>query len=138
VSVGIGPLPLLNEENTPFWTGGADGKLMIPRCQACKYWIHPPSPLCPICRSWDVVSEAVSGRGEVFSYTISRVAWFPGLTAPYALVVVALPEQDGLRLTTRMVNCDPEDVKIGMAVTVTFEQAADIWRPLFQPAGAVS
>jgi uncharacterized OB-fold protein len=34
------------------------------------------------------------------------------------------------------VDCAPDDVYIGMAVDVTFEQAEDIWLPLFRPAQA--
>jgi hypothetical protein len=34
-----------------------------------------------------------------------------------------------------IVNCAPEEVAMGMAVTVLFEQNDDLWVPLFQPEG---
>ncbi|KCZ93225.1 hypothetical protein HJO_05200 [Hyphomonas johnsonii MHS-2] len=49
---------------------------------------------------------------------------------------MTLEEQDGLNLTTNIVNCDPADVRIGMPVTVVFEQVEDVWLPLFEPSPA--
>jgi hypothetical protein len=46
---------------------------------------------------------------------------------------VELPEQAGLRLTTNIVGCAPNDVEIGMPVEVTFETFEDIALPLFRP-----
>ena len=51
--------------------------------------------------------------------------------------VVALPEQDGLRLTTNIVGCEPDEVTIGMDVEVEFLEYDGVWLPLFRPAGAV-
>ena len=50
------------------------------------------------------------------------------------VAIVELPEQEGLRLTTNLVNCALEDVRIGMPVRVLFEQWEDVWLPLFEPA----
>ena len=51
-------------------------------------------------------------------------AW-DGSTEPWAIVLVALPEQEGLRLTSNMVNCDPADVKIGQRVRAHTMDAFD-------------
>ena len=92
------PIPQINDENRAFWTGGADGELRFMRCSACGYYLHPPSPRCPECWSDDVAPEAVSGRGTVYTYTINRQQWMPGLEVPFVLAVVELDEQPGLRL----------------------------------------
>ena len=42
-------LPAVVPENEHFWTGGAEGELRFLRCTACRYWIHPPTPVCPRC-----------------------------------------------------------------------------------------
>jgi uncharacterized OB-fold protein len=125
--------PVLDDGNRFFWTSGEDGRLRFLRCQACGYWLHPPGPRCPECCSREVAPEAVSGRGEVWSYTVNHQPWDGG-TEPYAIVLVALPEQDGLRLTSNLVNCPPDDVRIGMPVQVTFERHDAVWFPLFEPA----
>ena len=53
---------------------------------------------------------------------------------PYVIAIVELDEQAGLRFTTDLVDCDPEEVYIGMPVEVTFEQTGEAWVPLFRPA----
>ena len=47
---------------------------------------------------------------------------------------MTIPEQEGLRLTTNIVGCPLDDIHIGMAVQVTFEQHDLVWFPLFEPA----
>lgn len=126
-------LPALDDENRFFWTAGADGELRFLRCSACGYYIHPPGPRCPQCHSVDVSPEAVSGRGEVYSFTINHQSW-DGTTEPYAIVIVAFPEQDDLRLTSNLVGCPVDEVRIGLPVQVAFEQRDDVWFPLFELA----
>jgi uncharacterized OB-fold protein len=124
--------PALDDENRFFWTSGADGTLRFARCGDCGHWLHPPLPRCPQCGSRDVAPAAVSGRGEVWSYTVNHHSWDGG-TEPYAIGLVELVEQPGLRLTTNIVGCAPDDVHIGMAVRVTFEEHGIVFFPLFEP-----
>ena len=126
-------LPLLSDENAPLWTGGADGELRILRCQDCGTWLHPPQPVCRECFSRDIAAEAVSGKGEVFSFTVNCKSWGPGLEVPYIIAIVRLAEQDGLQLTTNLFGIAPEDVRIGMPVRVEFEKDEDVWLPMFRP-----
>jgi uncharacterized OB-fold protein len=76
---------------------------------------------------------AVSGKGRVATYTINHKQWVPDLPVPYVLALVELAEQSDVRLPTNIVNCAPESVYIGMPVRVLFEQAEDLWIPLFEP-----
>jgi uncharacterized OB-fold protein len=126
-------LPALDDDNRFFWTSGADGRLRFLRCQNCGYYLHPPLPQCPMCESRDLKPEAVSGAGTVHSFTINYQPW-DGSADAWAIILVELPEQQGLRLTSNMVNCALDDVRIGMAVQVVFEQHDDIYFPLFEPA----
>ena len=50
---------------------------------------------------------------------------------PYNVSLVDLDE--GGRLVTNVVDCPPEEVKIGMAVEVVFEDLPDYTLPKFQP-----
>jgi uncharacterized OB-fold protein len=125
-------LPRLDDDNRSFWTSGADGRLRLLRCQACRYFIHPPAPRCPQCWSADVAPEALSGQAEVHTFTINHHPW-DGAAEPYAIAVVTFPEQADLRLTTNIVGCPVEEVRIGMPVRVTFEPHEDVWIPVFEP-----
>jgi len=129
-------LPKLDDDNEPFWTGGERGELVMWRCQDCKHWIHPPGPICPMCLSRNIATEATSGRGVVHSLTINEQSWNPTMPPPYVIALVELDDQRDLRLMTNVVNCNPGDVDFGMRVQVVFEHHDDVWIPLFEPEKA--
>ena len=129
-------LPRVTDQNRHFWTGGAQGKLQFLRCRPCGSFVHPPAPLCPACLSRDVIASAVSGRARVLTVTLNHQPWVPAPDHPYAIAIVEIEEQPGLRLMTNVVNCPPEAVTIGMSVRVVFERHDDVYVPLFEPAGA--
>jgi uncharacterized protein len=133
------PMPFIDPDNRSFWTGGADGALLLQRCRACRHWIHPAAPVCRRCRSTDVGPQQASGRGHVATYTVNYQPWIPG-SAPYIIAWVELAEQEHLILTTNLVDIEAEDVRIGMEVEVVFEKhpGEDIWFPLFRPVSEAS
>lgn len=126
--------PALDDENRFFWTSGADGLLRFLRCQTCGYYLHPPVPRCPSCGGRDLAPEPVSGLGEIWSFTVNHQSWDGG-TEPYPIVLVALPEQEGLRLTSNLVGVPLDEIRIGMPVQVVFEQHDQVYFPLFEPVG---
>ena len=69
----------------------------------------------------------------MLTFTINRHAWQAGLEAPFVVAIVEMEEQEGLRLTTNIVNCSVEDVFIGQSVKVLFDHREDVWLPLFEP-----
>ena len=129
------PLPQLTPFNEWFWTSGADGRLRVQGCTECEALVHPPVPVCPVCRSRSWEPTVVSGRGTVVAFTVNRHQWLPGFEPPYAIANVALTEDPRVRLTTNVVGCEPDDVHVGQEVTVRFEQQDDVWLPLFEPTG---
>ena len=127
-------LPAPSMESAAFWTGGAEGQLLIHHCDSCGKLFHPPAPACFRCRSTDVGPRPVSGRATVAAFTINRHMWFPGFPPPYVVAYVELVEQPDVRLTTNILGCPVEDVHIGQAVEVRFEHWDDVWIPVFVPA----
>ncbi len=130
-------LPEITPFNEWFWTSGADGRLRIQGCDDCATLIHPPTPICPSCRGRAHHPVEVSGQATIVGYTVNHHAWLPGFDPPYVIGNVALVEDPTVRLTTNIVGCDPESVRIGQVVTVAFEQHDDVWLPLFTPTGEV-
>jgi acetyl-CoA acetyltransferase len=61
--------------------------------------------------------------------------WLPTFPPPYVIAIVAIEEDDRVRLTTNIVGCEPADVFVGMKVQVVFEHDDDVWIPLFEPTG---
>ncbi|MBP9033292.1 MAG: OB-fold domain-containing protein [Pseudomonadales bacterium] len=126
------PLPRLDAENRPFWTGGAVGELRITRCQDCRAFIHPPRPVCRSCLSENVAPEVVTGTGVVDTFTVNYQKWHPAAEVPYVIARVALDGAPGVYLTTNIVGCPVDEVDIGDRVRVTFEQQDDVYLPLFE------
>jgi uncharacterized OB-fold protein len=83
-----------------------------------------------------LVPEAVSGKGSVVTFTLNHQPWVPAPDHPYAIAIVSLDEDPGLRLMTNIVGCPAEEVAIGMRVQVVFEENEDVFVPLFEPATA--
>lgn len=129
------PLPQLDLANHQFWTAGADGVLRVDGCDDCGKLVHPPAPVCPDCGSRTRGPVAVSGRATVAGFTVNHHPWHPAFEPPYVVAVVTLDEDPSVRLTTSIVDCEPDEVRIGQRVAVRFEQHEDVWLPLFAPTG---
>ncbi|MCT2399789.1 Zn-ribbon domain-containing OB-fold protein [Novosphingobium mangrovi (ex Huang et al. 2023)] len=125
-------LPKLEPGSAFFWTSGADGVLRIQRCSSCGTWQHPPFPRCSSCGSEAVAPAPVSGKGRIASYTINHERWLPGLQVPFVFAVVELAEQSELYVFTNLL-APVEAARLGMPVTVAFEQHEDVWLPMFRP-----
>lgn len=128
--------PAVTELNRPYWTGGAEGRLLIQRCAPCGRWLHPPVDRCPACGGAELRAEPVCGRGTVFTFTVNRHPFNPTVPLPYVIALVELEEQSDLRLTTNIVNCPPEEVAVGMPVQVLFEEQDGLYFPVFEPRPA--
>ena len=133
------PLPAITTEAKPFWDAAAEQKLMIQRCQECNAWVWTPRPACNECGSEKIEWTQMSGKGEVYSFTVIRQvvgraaskAFEPDI--PYVIAWVDLDE--GPRLITNIIGSPVEDVKLGMKVAVQFEKASEkIWLPKFKPS----
>lgn len=127
------PLPLVTLENEFFWTSGADGRLRLQECTSCRSLIHPPAPVCRYCRSRDMGVRAVSGRATLVGFTVNHRFSLPGMPAPYVVAQVAIAEDTRVRLTTNIVECEPDRLELGQQVEVVFEHIEDVWLPLFRP-----
>lgn len=127
------PIPALTPENEFFWRSGADGVLRFKRCRSCGTWLHPPLPNCWNCLGAEIGVEAVSGLAKVAAFTINHQPWHPAFPPPYALAIVELDEAPYVRLTTRIVGCEFERIRIGLPVRVQFEHVREVWLPCFTP-----
>lgn len=131
------PQPDPDFDTVPFWDATADGRLAMCRCQACGLWHQPPLERCRRCAG-PTTFEPVGGEGTIFTFIVQRqpavVGYFDQV--PYAVALVELDEQLGLRLPGRVVDIDPDDVAIGMRVRARIDQlpGGDYRVPVWTPA----
>ena len=129
------PLPTITGETLPFWDACRQGRLLLQRCGRCQEFQFYPRGICANCWCADVNWVEASGRGTVWTFTVTRLNRDPGFIqdVPYVLALVELDE--GVKMFTNIVECNPDDVVIGMTVEVTFVRATDqVTVPYFKPA----
>ncbi len=128
------PIPIIDPWTEAFWKGTKQGQLLVQQCQDCQAKIFFPKKFCPECWSKNLGWITASGKGTVYTFSVMLDMVEPKFMGdlPYVLAVVELDE--GIRMTTRIVNCNPEVVEIGMPVEVTFEDISPEYAlPMFQP-----
>ena len=128
------PLPVMQPWTEEFWKATKQHKLLVQECGDCKEKIFYPRKYCPECWSSNLGWSEASGKAKVFSHTVTMDMVEPKFMEdlPYVLAMVDLEE--GVRMMTRIVDCDPEDVHIGMDVEVTFQDITDEFAlPMFRP-----
>jgi len=125
---GSGPrfdLPTIEPESEPYWTALAEGRLLVKQCRACGRHHSYPRPFCPHCWSDEVDWVEVSGEATLYTHSVVYRNDLPPFApqVPYVAAVVDLDE--GPRLMTRIVNCEADDLKIGMRVRFRPEPVTD-------------
>ena len=128
------PLPLADADTAPFWEAARRHELALQRCERCARFVFPPKPGCPQCHG-TLAWTALSGRGRIHSFCITRMPLVQGFEPPYVVAMVEIEEQPGCHLNANIVDCPVESVAIGMAVRVAFEERAPgVVIPQFRPA----
>lgn len=126
--------PPMGHDNGWWWEGVERGEVLIQKCAGCGKLRHPPRPMCPECQSTKWAGQKASGRGTVYSYTVLHYPKFPGYEFPLACGLIELEE--GTRLVTNIVGCEPDQIRIGMKGTVVVEQVDDDMKlPVFRVSG---
>ena len=132
----IFPLPIVHPAAAKeYWDGCRRHELRLERCCDCGTYRFPPRAACHNCGSLNAEWAKVTGRGKVYSCCVAVEPVHPALRdkPPYSIALVDLEE--GARMMTNIVDCDPHDVKIDMPVEVVFEDLTDeISLPKFRPS----
>ena len=112
--------PVVSPDTAFFWEGTARHELRIQRCGGCGTLRHPPGPMCPVCGFARLEYDVAAGTGEVYSYVVHRHPSVPGRRLPIVIALVQLTE--GVRMVGELLDIDPERVRIGLPVRVTFDE----------------
>jgi uncharacterized OB-fold protein len=129
------PIPPMSALTQPYWDAARRGQLALQHCAGCGHRPFPPRATCPSCGGQSLSWSTVSGRATIYSYTIAHRPPHPVFAKQLPLVVAIVELEEGPRMVTNIVGCDPTDVEIGMAVESTSEQIddTDIALPVFTP-----
>lgn len=119
-----GPVPGIDDQT--FWHYCRQRELRFQRCAACHRFRHPPGPLCSACRSFAVEWINAPETGVVFSFTIVHHPAHPAVASitPYNIVVVDFLECEHVRLVSNVIDATPEEIRIGMKVSLVWEDSS--------------
>jgi uncharacterized OB-fold protein len=131
------PKPASLWDTHVFWDFCKAHELRMQRCSACGTIRFPPRPFCAECRRREATWEPVSGRGAVYTWTISYPPVLPAFAdrVPYNSVVVRLEE--GPFMVSNLVEWERDiQIPIGLRVEATFVDVdEELTIPQFRPMG---
>jgi uncharacterized OB-fold protein len=116
-------------ETAAFWAAAAEGRFVVPFCCACAKAHWYPRAFCPFCYSDRVELRPASGRGVIYSYTVKfrkggglvgQVAVASAEATDPTRILAFVTLDAGPTMMTNIVECEPEQLRIGQAVTVVF------------------
>ena len=131
------PLPVPTHISQPFWDALREKKVRIQYSPSTDQWIFYPRVLAPRTLANDLEWREISGNGTVYTYSVAyrptAPPWMNSL--PQLLAVVEFDE--GPRITTELMNIEPDAIKVGMRVKPVFFDVPDTETTLlkFEPAG---
>lgn len=124
------------EESEPFFDATRQQRLLIQKCTGCSEHQFYPRKICIHCGSPDVEWVQASGRGTVHTYTVIHQQGMPGWREQVPYVAAVIDLEEGVRMTSNVVDTDPASVTVGMPVEVTFVDEGMYVLPRFRPSSA--
>jgi uncharacterized OB-fold protein len=132
--------PTPTELTDAFWDATREQTYVVQWCTACAEPIFYPREVCPLCLSAGSLAwRASTGRGVVHAVSVQHRPGNPTMAdrVPYAVALVEVDAGDGahtVRVMSNVVNCDPDTVQVGDALTLTWEPLSDGRNlPVFEP-----
>ena len=131
------PKPNVDADNAPFWDAVQRHEFVLMQCKECGAWYWPAA----YCRNHanepfldSLEWRGASGKGTIFTYSIHHLAFHPAFQSklPYVYALIELAE--GPMFGTNIIDCDPQDIYVGMPVQVHFTEEDGTVLPLFRPA----
>ncbi len=127
--------PPIGPASGPFWEATRRSQLVLPWCVDCGRAFFYPREVCPRCLGSAIEWRPAAGSGVVYAFSIEHRPPPVGFSMGQPFVVTLVELEEGVRLMTNIVGCPPEDVEVGMQVSVTWEPLSDGRQlPLFAPS----
>lgn len=127
--------PRMNADTVAFWEGCRAHELRFQRCKACGHVRWPAAYLCPECLSNETETTVLPPEGTLYSYVVMHKPFHPSVTDKVPYVVATVDLNDGVRILTNLVDCDPEKLRCGDKVVIDFADSETYSRPIARLKG---
>jgi uncharacterized OB-fold protein len=129
------PIPEMNDISKPYWDAVQREEFFLQRNKKTGNYLFIPRELASDDFSQDLEWVKASGKGEIATFSIAKPPLFEFYAAELPYVVAIIKLSEGPQMMSNIINCNPEDVHVGMNVKVTFEERKDGFKiPQFEPA----
>lgn len=131
------PLPVSQPESDPYWDGARNGDLMLQRDRSTGEYQFYPRGFSLATPGGELEWVKASGRATLHTFGIVHAAPHPGFAddVPYIAAIVELEEGPKMAANIVGVEPKPENLEIGMSLTVVFTDVGDgAVLPNFTPA----
>jgi uncharacterized OB-fold protein len=119
------PRPVPTPTTQPFWDALREERLRMQRCDDCATWVHYPRSRCPHCLSAALSWHDVSPDATVYSFSVARQPTAPPFADEVPQIITVVELDNGVRMTSTLVDVAPDDVRVGMKVAPVFEHGDD-------------
>lgn len=99
------PAPMPTRADSEWFKYASEKQLVIQKCAQCGALRHPPAAGCPKCQSFDYGWQEVSGKGRIYTWTITYypISDYFKKVVPFNIIVVELDDAPGIRITSNLV-----------------------------------
>jgi len=119
------PIPVKQPWTEEFWKGTKEHKFLIQHCDDCDINIFYPRKFCPECWGSNFGWIEASGKGKLHTHTVTHHGVEQRFAGDLPFVLALVDMDEGVRVMTRIVNCEHEDLKCDMPVEIVWEDITD-------------
>lgn len=127
------PGPVPSDFSRPFWEATKQKILLLqydPQAQRYQFFARPISIFTG---RRNLEWRPAAGTGSVYTYTVVHRAPLPAFARRTPYVVASITLDEGVRIMAHLINCRPDDVRIGMKVRLAWEPRGEYNVAVFEP-----
>ena len=114
------PLPEPTPISAPFWHALTEHRILIQYSPSLGRYVFYPRLLAPGTLADDLQWREIDGAGTLFTYTVAERPTAPPWACALPQLLAVVEWDAGPRLSTELVDVEPDAIRIGMRVTPVF------------------
>lgn len=114
------PLPLPTPTSAPFWDGLRRHEVWVQFSPSLDAYVFYPRVLAPGTLADDLQWRQISGAGTLVSFAVAQRPVAPQFAAAVPQLLGVVQWDEGPRLATELVDVDPAQLRVGMAMSPVF------------------
>ena len=119
------PRPTIDPDSKIYWDSAKDKKLMVQYSLDTEEYFLYSKQLTNAMNSNQIEWRQVSGKGEIYSFTIVYAPAGPAFKEDTPYIVASIKLDEGARIISNILTNEIEKVAIGNRVKVVFEKQND-------------